>query len=439
MPHLRSISLSRSRLGVTSKGGHGGRSNDGRFTWLGLALCFALALVTLVAGVSHLGFAVAQSTATPSAAATAPTGALRASLNDLPAAPITVRLLRITLAPGASVPAHTHPGVETAIVESGTLTVLTAGEIIVNAAEASATPAPNETFELGPGDHLVYLPGSEMTFGNAGEEPVTLLASVVLPIGHQHPPGITYTQGRPAEDAFDGVTSQILGDGFAENVPGAPYTLTIDELTLAAGEPLPASGVLTLLSVAGEGDELRITALEGSVQLTETANPGLQPDATRGASFTLRQGDAAFFPGGLTETARPASAGALTLLRLRIEGGSAGATPEPPVPAVVEVSGPPVATPVPTPGGGPVGISTVPSGGTFVAGASVVVSDDGVNLRADPSTSGVIVTVLAAGQTLTVAGAPVEADGLTWVPVTDPADAAVIGWVSADFLVLETA
>jgi len=436
MRPLRSTAFLRALLGVTSRERYAGGPFDRRFAWLGSAVVFALSISVLIAGVSQRGSATAQSAATPtgSPAATTPIDALRANLKTLPASPITVRLLRITLAPGASVPAHTHPGVETAIVESGELTVLTAGEIIVNQGEPRATPAANETFELGPGDTLVYLPGTEITFGNAGQEPVSILASVILPIGHQHPTGITYTQGRPADDAFEGVSSQILGDGFAENVPGGPYTFTVDELTLAAGEPLPASGAITLLSVAGEVDELRLTALEGSVQLTETENPGLQPDAARGASFTLREGDAAFFPGGLTETARPASAGALTLLRLRIEGGSAGATPEPLIPAVIEVSAPPVATPVSTPSGGPAGISTAPSGGAFVAGASVVVSDDDVNLRAEPSTSGEIVAILAAGQELTVAGPPVEADGLTWVPVTDPVDVAVIGWVSADFL-----
>lgn len=38
------------------------------------------------------------------------------------------------------------------------------------------------------------------------------------------------------------------------------------------------------------------------------------------------------------------------------------------------------------------------------------------------------------GQILTVTGAAVEADGIVWVPIADPANPALVGFVAADFL-----
>jgi hypothetical protein len=43
------------------------------------------------------------------------------------------------------------------------------------------------------------------------------------------------------------------------------------------------------------------------------------------------------------------------------------------------------------------------------------------------------VTTLTQGTELTVIAAPVEADGFTWVPVTDPATN-TLGYVRAEFL-----
>ena len=57
----------------------------------------------------------------------------------------------------------------------------------------------------------------------------------------------------------------------------------------------------------------------------------------------------------------------------------------------------------------------------------------GVRLRATPSKTGQIATVLPEGTTLTIVGDDKQADGLTWRNVQGPGDGK--GWVAADYLV----
>jgi hypothetical protein len=70
------------------------------------------------------------------------------------------------------------------------------------------------------------------------------------------------------------------------------------------------------------------------------------------------------------------------------------------------------------------GGATVPAEPTFEGtldpGTKVVTTEDLVNLREEPSTSSDVVEEMGEGTELTVTGAPVEGDGLTWYPVEDP-------------------
>jgi hypothetical protein len=66
-------------------------------------------------------------------------------------------------------------------------------------------------------------------------------------------------------------------------------------------------------------------------------------------------------------------------------------------------------------------------------GDLVVTSEDLVNLRSDPSTTGEILQELPLGTQLEITGDAVEADGYTWYPVT-VVESAESGYVVADFL-----
>ena len=92
-------------------------------------------------------------------------------------------LLRATLAPGAGLPDHVHPGQLIVAVESGT-----AGYAIVSEEGESGrgrfgTPiaaeviTPGTEVLLGPGEWIVEEPGIVHTARNAGDEPLVLLIS----------------------------------------------------------------------------------------------------------------------------------------------------------------------------------------------------------------------------------------------------------------------
>jgi len=63
----------------------------------------------------------------------------------------------------------------------------------------------------------------------------------------------------------------------------------------------------------------------------------------------------------------------------------------------------------------------------------VTVAADGLNLRATAGLDGAVLDTLAAGETATVGGDPVSADGYSWYQVVDAAGTS--GWVAGDYLV----
>lgn len=78
--------------------------------------------------------------------------------------------------------------------------------------------------------------------------------------------------------------------------------------------------------------------------------------------------------------------------------------------------------------------TTATTTGAFNEGDLVVVNDNDVNMRAEPSTTSDVVDTLSQGAELrVVSGTPTEAEGYTWWNVSDDA-LGVTGWVAGDFL-----
>jgi quercetin dioxygenase-like cupin family protein len=376
---------------------------------------------------------------------------------DYPVAPAFVRLLRITLEPEASSPLHTHPGPEIVVVERGTLTVQVGGAAQLAMAgdqPDAGTPVAGELapvdseFEMTAGDQLVYLPQTSMTFRNAGSEPVSLLTVVLLPAGHQHPPGVTYINGQPDSEAFAGVTPQILGDGVASSMPANGIRVIVDELDIEEGAAIPAASNQTLLSLQQGG--LDFTVIGGKVQVSRGATPGPQPDSPPGDETNLAVNDALYVPLGMKEAPRPETDGPISFLRLTIEPASPENEPTPSGEGVgeIQVTGTEV-TPEPeneTPaaGGSPAAPTSTPDTEASPAatatpsgpqeGDSVSINSDGVNMRACGSTDCEIVTQVFFGQTVTILG-PSEDDGTyVWWPVSLDEDPSITGYVAQDFL-----
>ncbi len=115
------------------------------------------------------------------------------ALGSLPSAGApgyTLVFLRITMQPGAKIPAHSHPGDVVVVVQSGKFgTAFVRGEgTVTRAVEAGATPT---TMTLKAGDSAVLLAGDSLAYGgsaghtmsNAGDTPLVLLVSALLANG----------------------------------------------------------------------------------------------------------------------------------------------------------------------------------------------------------------------------------------------------------------
>lgn len=375
---------------------------------------------------------------------------------EYPVAPAFVRLLRITLEPNASSPLHTHPGPEIALVERGTVTVQVGGPAELTLAGEAPDPgtpsagqlAPVDSeFEMTAGDQLVYLPQTSMTFRNAGSETASILTVVLLPAGHQHPPGVTYVDGQPDADAFTGLTPQILGDGVASTMPANGIRITVDDLTLGDGDAIPAASNQELLSL--QQGSVDFTVVGGKVQISRGATPGPQPDTAPGTETSLAANDALYFPLGMKEAARPDGSGTISFLRLSITAAKPSAEPTPSGEGVGEIqvtgseattapadqtpgAGTPQVEPTKTPA--PQASPTATKVPGPKEGDTVSVNSEGVNLRSCGSTECDVVTQLYYGQTLTIIGDSEDDGEYIWWPVSVDDDPSITGYIAQDFL-----
>lgn len=355
----------------------------------------------------------------------------------LPAPPAFIRLVRITLDPGATSPAHTHPGPELGLIEAGVVTIQVDGPAFVK--QRSAEPdepfeeaRQGQPFQLDPGDRISYPAGTPLTFRNEGEEAVEILAVVILPAQDGRPPLIEYVGDNPTGDGFNGITSQILGDAIATTLPSGASRVTVDRVELGDGQSLPGSRNPVMFSlVSGDFD---FTVAGGLVQVTRMKEPGPQVGTDRNTEVELGRGDAVFFPQGLRTTGRGDEAQELTLLRLLIEPVSGDERlPEddrgqirvkPPAEGEEDVD------PAPT----EEGQDGEQAAETFSEGDTVYVNSVDVNLRDAPSLAANQVTVLQFNQELVITGGPTDAEGIRWWPVALAGDNSIAGFVAEEFI-----
>lgn len=358
------------------------------------------------------------------------TNLMTSQFDEFIPAPMTVRLLRITLEPGASAPMHTHPGPEFDLIESGNLTVRTDGEAEVTRANGDTEVSADQDLVLGGGDWIVYEPGTGMSYENAGEEPVVILSAVLLPVGSEFPESIIYTDGQPTSADFEGVSFQVLGDGLVQDMPSGSATVSIDSLIVPPGTDLPAADTIAMYSLV-EGNFSFIVE-SGPVQVSRSSLQSLQPNAVIGEEFVLEPGDAAFFPAGVTATERRDETEPLELLTLTVDFEEE-LDEEPADLTFTNATG---ATGDAT--GGAAVAESVDEGsdGTDgeASGQIVTTNTDNLNLRADPTTTADVVDQLAAGVELEIIGGPVEAEDYTWYQVQVTAPGGNSGWVVAEFL-----
>ncbi|MCC6314036.1 MAG: cupin domain-containing protein [Thermomicrobiales bacterium] len=354
---------------------------------------------------------------------------ISASLAELPPTPAFIRLVRMTLQPGSSVPAHTHPGPEFGYVERGVLSVTVGGEAVIaqvlapGTPQAARVPPADEAFDLRPGDQIVYPSGVPLSFANTTDQPVSILSLVILPTGDDQPPPSSWVGDAPGPDAMKGVSSLILGDALAPGWPNFPAAVQVDVLALEPGQSLPAWFGPVMLSI--ERGRFGFSLIDGEYQISQGSS-GPIANATPGSVNILGPGQAVFFPGGMRAVPRTEDDGALVLLRV----GIATASNAP-------LSSHPTTTATPTAADAPP-VSDQPTRESTTAAESGdvrVVTTDGVRLRGAPSTEGAVVAQLSAGDVLQIMGPAEQGDGFTWYPAQLTDDPTVAGYIAEEFLV----
>lgn len=350
----------------------------------------------------------------------------------LPAAPAFVRLVRISLEPGASSPAHTHPGPEFGRVEAGVLTVQVDGPALVkrldsNSEDAFESASEDAPFDLERGEQIAYLPGTTMSFRNDGDETVRILAAVILPAEEEAGPRIEYVDGEPDEATLEGLTSQVLGDGVARTLPENGASIVIERVRLAEEQDLPGERYPTLLSL--EDGDFAFDLEKGTAQVSRTAKPGPQADLAEGDDTSLAKRDAVFFPNGFGTVNREGQEDGLIYVRMILAPSSEDERLSEEGKGTIsfnEVETRAEETPA-------VDDEAPADDEDKADSATVYVNSNDVNLRAEPSTSAVIVATYQTGQAVTLTGDAVEAEGIRWFPVTNPDDGSS-GFIAAEFL-----
>ncbi len=97
----------------------------------------------------------------------------------------TLTLMRYTIAAGAQLAPHIHPGVQLASIEAGTLTyTVDSGTVDVRRSDGTTEPltAPITT-ELRPGDSVTELGEAVHFGGNDTDEPIVILATLLTITG----------------------------------------------------------------------------------------------------------------------------------------------------------------------------------------------------------------------------------------------------------------
>jgi len=171
----------------------------------GTILALTVALLALVLGVGLGGLRAAPATPVAASPAASPAVVREVLGTGLPpAAPgQALQLVRFTIAPGTTLPVHTHPGMQVAWLASGTLRyTVVRGQVRITRAAVAGTPGAVETLRSGQtttfhaGDSWVEPPGMVHFARNDGPAPVVIWVASLL--ATNQPPSIPVTIATPA-------------------------------------------------------------------------------------------------------------------------------------------------------------------------------------------------------------------------------------------------
>ena len=131
------------------------------------------------------------------------------------------------------------------------------------------------------------------------------------------PPEQIWSAGQPAADALDGVETTTLGEATVAELPPAPAAVTLELLTLTAGQRIPAYPGPTLVCVDEGAIGTNIVAGEAQISRggrPATGEPGGDADGES-------EGDAIVFPAGMAASPPLGGDGRLVVIRLGDRSG----------------------------------------------------------------------------------------------------------------------
>lgn len=166
---------------------------------VGRIAAVVLVLAALLGGSACRDESFDSGAGTTSTTAVAVVREILATDADPPGAPgRTLTLVRYTIAPGAQLPAHIHPGVQLAAIQSGSLTyTVLSGTASVERADGTTEPVTGPaTVLLKPGDEVTET-GDMVHFGaNSTGAPVVILATLLTESGRDLAVVVTTTAPR---------------------------------------------------------------------------------------------------------------------------------------------------------------------------------------------------------------------------------------------------
>jgi quercetin dioxygenase-like cupin family protein len=107
-------------------------------------------------------------------------------------------LWRVSIPAGADLPAHWHPGVQLARIETGTLTysVLTGMLTILHPDGTTTTATAGQTVDIPAGTSVVEQPGAEHSAANLGDAPIEIVLATLFEV--DEPPAIVIAMPAPS-------------------------------------------------------------------------------------------------------------------------------------------------------------------------------------------------------------------------------------------------
>lgn len=143
-----------------------------------LLATYAALLLTACTGLAPIGAPAGD----PSASAPPVVRDVLAAGEPSAAPARNLELVRYTIQPGTALAAHRHPGMQLALIESGTLTyTVIEGEVTVHQVDGrTRSIGPGDTGTIAPGEWIVEHEGIVHFGANKGSDPVVILASSLL-------------------------------------------------------------------------------------------------------------------------------------------------------------------------------------------------------------------------------------------------------------------